>query len=237
MAFRRNFWVCILVAVILTVISSGSGSSNGRNRQQQTRIESSQQLNGQQIANTIQNATGTLRVNVGPLGWIISTIGWGLGIVITLAIGSLAFLLSALIFNPLKVGCRRFFLVNLYGKANFGEVGFAFKNNLLNVAWTMFVTDVKIFLWCLLLVIPGIIKSYEYRMIPYILAENPNIATRDAFQASKRMMDGNKMNAFMLDLSFIGWFILNALTAGLVGLFWLNPYKASTDAALYDTLR
>ena len=66
---------------------------------------------------------------------------------------------------------------------------------------------------------PGIIKSYEYRMIPYILAENPSINWREAFRLSKAMMDGQKWNTFVLDLSFIGWDLLSAVTGGLLGLF------------------
>ena len=59
-----------------------------------------------------------------------------------------------------------------------------------------------------MLVVPGIIKHYEYRMIPYILAENPTMPREEAFQISRRMMMGQKMDVFVLDLSFIGWFIL-----------------------------
>ena len=66
-------------------------------------------------------------------------------------------------------------------------------------------------LWSLLFVIPGIIKSYEYRMIPYILSENPNISRKRAFEISKQMMKGNKWDTFVLDLSFIGWQILSGI--------------------------
>lgn len=74
-------------------------------------------------------------------------------------------------------------------------------------------------------------------MIPYILAENENITTDEAFIRSKEMMDGNKWNAFVLDLSFIGWEILNAFTLGILGIFYVNPYIHQTDAALYDCLK
>ena len=74
-------------------------------------------------------------------------------------------------------------------------------------------------------------------MIPYILAEYPDMEWRDVFATSKRMMDGEKWNAFVLDLSFLGWQLLSIITCGLVGIFYVNPYKGLTDAALYMALR
>ena len=62
-------------------------------------------------------------------------------------------------------------------------------------------------------------ESYEYKMIPYILAENPRISRKRAFEISKNMMDGEKWNAFVLDLSFIGWNLLSTITFGIVGVF------------------
>ena len=102
---------------------------------------------------------------------------------------------------------------------------------------TMFLRQLFTFLWSLLFVIPGIIKSYEYRMIPFILAENPDTPYKDAFEMSKKMMMGNKWDAFVLDLSFIGWFILTAITCGILGVFYVNPYKYMTDAELYVALK
>ena len=101
----------------------------------------------------------------------------------------------------------------------------------------MFLKALYVFLWSLLLVIPGIIKGYEYRMIPYILAENPGIDTKEAFAMSKQMMDGNKWNAFVLDLSFLGWIILSVFTCGILAVFYVNPYIYMTDAELYVALK
>ena len=93
------------------------------------------------------------------------------------------------------------------------------------------------FLWTLLFIIPGIVKSYEYMMIPYLLADDPSLTRQQAFEYSRRMMDGNKMKAFVLDLSFILWSILGGLTFGLVNIFWTFPYRYATRAELYLTLR
>lgn len=86
-------------------------------------------------------------------------------------------------------------------------------------------------------IIPGIVKSYEYQMIPYLLADNPQMTKEEAFAESKRMMQGQKWNAFVLDLSFIGWDILSGMTMGILGIFYVQPYKDGTHAALYEALR
>lgn len=100
----------------------------------------------------------------------------------------------------------------------------------------MFFRDLYTFLWSLLFVIPGIVKFYEYRMIPYLLAQYPDMPMEQAFETSRRLMDGNKWKAFVLDLSFILWFLLSGITGGLVGLFYVQPYFEQTSAALYDAI-
>lgn len=74
-------------------------------------------------------------------------------------------------------------------------------------------------------------------MIPYILGETPNITKEEAFALSRIMMTGNKWNAFVLDLSFLGWYILTGLTFGILGIFYVNPYVKQTNAALYQKLK
>jgi uncharacterized membrane protein len=91
-------------------------------------------------------------------------------------------------------------------------------------------------LWSLLFVIPGIIKGYEYRMIPYLMAENPDLSSEEAFALSKQMMNGQKWDAFVLDLSFIGWDILAGFTFGILSALYVQPYKNLTNAALYEEL-
>ena len=151
--------------------------------------------------------------------------------------GVLALALRIFLLRPLEVGCRRYFLEDIIHPAELDCLKAGFSGNYRNVVWVMFCRDIFIFLWTLLLIVPGIVKSYEYRMVPYVLAENPDLSREEAFALSKRMMDGDKMNAFILDLSFIGWALLTILTCGLVGIFYYQPYLALTDAALYQTLK
>ena len=91
-------------------------------------------------------------------------------------------------------------------------------------------------LWTLLLVIPGIIKAYSYSMTFNILRENPEMTAGDAITASQKMMDGHKMDLFLLSLSFIGWAILASITFG-IGYLWLIPYIYTAYAAFYETLK
>lgn len=158
-------------------------------------------------------------------------------IIIFLILMSVVILLDVFICNPIEVGCKRFYVRNLNESAQVGNVGFAFDNHYKNITKTMFFRDLYTILWTLLFIIPGIVKSYEYQMIPYLLAENPQMSREQAFAESKRMMSGQKWRAFVLDLSFIGWNILSAITLGILGIFYVQPYMDATHAALYEALR
>jgi uncharacterized membrane protein len=154
-----------------------------------------------------------------------------------LVLFAFGFALQALLFNPLELGCKRFFRKNLDEPANLSNVAYAFDHNYKNIVKVMFLRSIYTFLWSLLFVIPGIVKSYEYRLIPYILSENPDMKSEEAFALRKQLMTGNKWKAFVYDFSFIGWQILSALTCGIVGIFYVDPYKYSSDAALYEAIR
>ncbi len=93
-----------------------------------------------------------------------------------------------------------------------------------------------IFLWTLLFIVPGIIKGYAYYMVFYILAENPDMSSKDALAESKSLMEGHKFEFFKLQLSFIGWFILSIFTFGILG-FWLAPYVNIATAVFYTDLK
>ena len=154
-----------------------------------------------------------------------------------LVIFALVLALDAFIFNPLEVGSQRFFLRNLNQPSEVKEVAHAFDTNYKNTVKGLFIRDLCIIAWSLLFIIPGIVKSYEYRMMPYLFADDPTMTKERAFAESKQMMTGQKWNAFVLDLSFLGWNILSAMTLGILGLFYVNPYQSQTNAALYEKLR
>ncbi|QNK56851.1 DUF975 family protein [Paenibacillus sp. PAMC21692] len=153
-------------------------------------------------------------------------------IVLLFALAFRIFLLS-----PLEVGSRRYFKQAAEQDANLNNLGYAFgKGRYVDIIKSMFWRGLLNFLWYLLLIIPGIIKSYAYSLVPYILADNPNIGYRRAVQLSNQMTRGHKFRIFVLDLSFIGWFLLGLL-ALFVGYLFVLPYYNATKAELYLTLR
>lgn len=99
-----------------------------------------------------------------------------------------------------------------------------------------FFTGLFTFLWSLLFVIPGIIKAYSYAMAMYILAENPEMPALEAIDKSKEMMNGHKMELFVLYLSFIGWGLLCAVTFGIAAI-WVIPYMNATMANFYKSIK
>ena len=111
----------------------------------------------------------------------------------------------------------------------FGGFRILFKVLWLNILMTIFCI-----LWGMLLIVPGIIAAYSYRMALYIMIDNPQLSTLDCITQSKRMMAGHKGELFILDLSFIGWYLLNIIP--LVSI-WVTPYTSVTNAYFYLTLR
>ena len=99
-----------------------------------------------------------------------------------------------------------------------------------------FLMGLKIALWSMLFMIPGIVKSFSYAMAPYILAENPGMSARAAINRSKEMMEGHKMELFILQFSFIGWAIVSVFTFGLL-LIWLVPYMGAATANFYNAIK
>lgn len=95
---------------------------------------------------------------------------------------------------------------------------------------------VLVFLWTLLLIVPGIIKSLAYSMAPYILKEDPEIGYMDALRKSEAMMQCHKMELFVLYLSFIGWILLGCITFG-IGMLWVSPYIYGTVGLYYEDLK
>ena len=150
----------------------------------------------------------------------------------------IAFAFTVLIADPLIVGGKKYFLqVRKSNNAPIGILKEVFqKEHWFHIAIIMFLRNIYTALWYLTIV-GGIIKTYEYRMIPYILAETPKIDRKEAFVLSKQMMKGNKWKTFLLDLSFFGWNFLSVFTFGILSILYVNPYNAATMAELYVALK
>ena len=161
------------------------------------------------------------------------------GIGITLSIAAIiSFCFTVFVANPLSIGGKKYFIkARVDSNTKIGIIKEVFKDkSLINIAIIIFLKNVYNTLWYIT-IIGGFIKAYEYRMIPYILADNPKIKRKEAFKLSKQMMKKNKWKTFILDLSFLGWNILSVLTYGLLSLLYVNLYNAATIAELYIELK
>lgn len=220
-AFYKNYWYCVLVALVMSIFGM---------------------IGPDLIYEWIQDRESIVYVDrmFGIVGdFFFSPLYEFLGFRLAVLVLGILFLgVKVFLGNPLEVGGCRFFVKNQTMNPTAAELGYGLQSQgYSNVVMIMFLRNLYISLWSLLLVVPGIIKHYEYLMIPYILAENPEMDRREAFLISKRMMMGEKIYAFGLDLSFIGWLILCGLTMNIVGIFFVQPYIQATRAELYTVNR
>lgn len=256
-SFKRNYWKSVLISLILALLVGGGSSGSSISSAVSNNLigssdssvtddyfnDDSSLYDGNDFYDDTYD--GNVEDDIDDLnsmadntaGMMAIGIFLIVFIIVFVVIMAVVILLDVFIFNPLEVGCKKYYLRNLNEPAQVGNIGYAFDNNYKNIIKTMFFRDLFTVLWTLLFIIPGIVKSYEYQMIPYLLADNPQMTKEQAFEESKRMMQGQKWKAFVLDLSFIGWNILSALTLGILGIFYVQPYMDATHAALYEALR
>ena len=156
----------------------------------------------------------------------------------TVAVGLAGICWRLFISNPLEVGESRYFTLCRYGEYDWENTLFAYRSGKYrHIVGTMVVRDIKILLWGLLFIIPGIIKSYEYFMVPYIMAENPRMDRARAFEISSAVTRGDKWRMFALDLGFFALYLLLAVLTLGVGIVFLMPYHKAARAELYGGLR
>ncbi len=213
-AFQKNYWAAVGVALVMSIVTgvfAGSGSK----------------------AVDRGDRSYTDNYYFSELTLLLMIVA-----VISAIVGLCMLLLGIFVGNVLMVGGYRFFIRNQNEEATAGALGYGFKSgNYGNIVLIMFLRSLFTALWTLLFIIPGIIKYYEYLMVPYIIAENPGMRREEAFMISKKMMTGQKWNTFVLDLSFLGWRILEAATFGILGIFYVEPYIQATFAELYTANR
>lgn len=159
------------------------------------------------------------------------------GIIIGIGV-MIGFLLLFFVQNVLQVGfCRYLLETRTYSGTHINRLLFGWHiKRVIKIAKILFVKWLYLLLWSFTIV-GGIIKRYSYMMVPYIAAENPEIGAREAILLSRQMMKGNKWKAFVLDLSFLPWVILDGITFGLLNILFVTPYQSLTGAELYMELR
>ncbi|MCR5654571.1 MAG: DUF975 family protein [Lachnospiraceae bacterium] len=213
-AFKANYWPAVGAGILMALAVGGSsGGSSASNSTQQAQDQMS---------------------NMDP-GQAAMVVGAVLAIVAVVLI--FASVYTIFVGGPLEIGAIAFFKDNLDAPAPFGTVLAGFKENYMKNVGTMFLRQVYLFLWGLLFFFPLLIKMYSYYAVPYIRREHPEMSANEVITASRQLMDGHKWELFVLDLSFLGWAILSALTLGILGVFYVNPYVFSTRAAFYDSIK
>ncbi len=208
---RNCYWSAFLVSLVIMFVGGGSngGSSGGS-------------------SNVVRNRFSDDYFNYFDYAFFFSII---------IAVVLIIILIRLFLGYILEVGGRKYFIRAAENDVDMNYLGFGFKKGrYINIIKAMLYRSVLTFLWTLLLIIPGIIKGYAYRMVPYILADNPEIGYNRAVELSNNMTMGHKFDIFVLDLSFIGWYLLGML-ALFIGTWFVMPYENATNAELYLVLR
>ena len=234
--FKANYWRSVLSAFLISLLAGGTGLASRfstSDMEQDYDLEevpdsSSVTFNGEEYQDMTNALNSMPEEDKAIAGMVI--VGLLAAAFVVLIIG---FLLKIFVFNPLQVGCYGFFRENAKGqhpdlgvlKTGFTKYGHTFL--------TLLLRDIFLILWTLLFIIPGIVKSYSYRMVPFILRDNPGLTASQVITRSRKLMDGQKWNMFVFDLSYIGWFLLGCITFGLVNVFWTEPYRQNANAAIY----
>jgi len=170
--------------------------------------------------------------------WICVVMGIVYSVIVSVLSGISAGIAAFLLMPPMTVGYA-YFSLRIY-RGETGDViealsaGFKdYGKSLVGILWMYLFT----FLWSLALIIPGIVKAIAYSMTPYILTDMKDVSAKDALRVSMKMTDGYKGEIFIMALSFLGWWLLSALTFGILAIFFTGPYTATSFAGLYEELK
>lgn len=243
-ALKRNYWKIVLVSLIGMLIGGGLGSSGISGGGSDIRDMASDNVkehfteheNDDVDWEGAEAVLDDIQMDIRPQDIVAVAFTVIVVLIVAAIVLAIGIALDVLLLNPVKVGINRFMVKSLDDTARIAEVGYTFDHNYKNGVKVMFFKDLYVVLWSLLFIVPGIYKAYQYRMVPYILGENPDMTYQEVLQRSKDMMDGQKWDAFVLDLSFILWHMLGGITCGLAEIFYVAPYVNLTDAALYSRL-
>lgn len=196
-----------------------------------------------QAYKTLENKWGTAVLSVliyslivGALSFVFNVVGKGGSILTDMIKGGPQLIITSLVAGPLELGLVIVCVNIIRGKEATVENLFdGFKNFATSFTLSL-VNSIFITLWSLLLIVPGIIKTYAYSMSYYILNDNPEMSQSEARKASIEMMKGHKGELFCLHFSFIGWYLLSFLTLGILS-FWVSAYLKVATAAFYENLK
>ena len=220
---RGRYWWAVLAGLIASVLG-GVGFGGSFNFDFNIKIDTSD------FGNFVQRATDG-QIDISQINSLLHPFAG-----IAAALGGLffAYWIAVLIVgSAVELGYNSFNLTLYESKADPKiETLFSRFSYFGNALLLRLLSLVKVLAWTLLFIVPGIIAMFRYSMAPYIMAENPDLSATEAIEESKRMMAGHKWRLFCLQFSFIGWWLLVALTGG-IGAVFLRPYAKAAIAAFY----
>ena len=213
--YWRSFWICLVLSFVGVGSAASSSGTAGRQAVDTTVGDTSSVYD---IVNSIPDS-------------MLSALFVGVAIG-----GIIAFCWAIFVVYPLNVGRCRYFMESRQALTPPSTVVSTFRRPYGNPIVVQLLTNLKVALGYILLIVPGVYWEYCYVLVPYLLAENPYMSATRAMELSKEMMEGEKWNFFVLRLSFIGWLLLCAITLGIGG-FFLEPYMQATYAEFYAAMR
>lgn len=239
--FTAKYWWFVLTSFLMGLLGIGFHNAAFAVRSAAVSAGNSFSNNNSNVAwnDVISNMDGLSSDQWATLGAIGAVFATALLMIVVISLVVSVFTIAFKVFvrNPILVGANRYIRDKRDSEPPMFETAFSMfrKGRYGNVVKTLFLRDLYVWLWSLLLIVPGIIASYRYMMVPYILADHPEMTTKEALQLSCDMMDGHKGEAFLLDCTFIGWRILSIVWP--VGVFWVNPYQRLTFCEYYDVIK
>ncbi len=245
-----RYWWAVVVSGIFALISTlglNSASGNlfmpisgilnaGKIKDAQGQLPDGTTLSLQNIFETLvgkSNADDAVQLVI-----LSVTIFFTVYLLIMICILIVKTLIQLFLVNPFAVSKNLFYVNNRNNMGRVRDLVTSFtRGSYSSIVKIMFMKDLYVGLWSLLFIIPGIIKSYSYFLVPYITAENPSIPVARAFEISKKTMKGQKWDLFVLQLSFLGWMILASATFFGLGFLFLDPYMEATYIEFYEQMK
>lgn len=230
---KQNYWKAFLV-VLITMILAGNLSNVG-NQRNSNNLDFDYQFNINELegfSQSFQTPASTFEFTNKAIFTPLAILGIG-GAIVTSFFAALVLISLGFVS---QVGQSRFFLDGFEGDVDINKLFSGFNSKeYIPIVKAQALAYISIILWTFLLIVPGIIKAYQYRYVPYLLAEDASLQAGEVLKRSKAMTMGHKWDIFILDLSFILWHLLSVFTFGLSS-FFVAPYVEATNAKLYKAL-
>ena len=214
-ALSGNWFVAVIAGLVASILGGLAGSGSGIS----FNFESDDSATLEQLLNELE-------IPQEMMGVILAAFA---AIMVVAAIYSLVMFIVG---SVVSIGYSQFNLDLIDGHSPNVSTLFSRFSQWKTAIWASLLVSIRVFLWSLLFVIPGIIASYSYAMVPMVMADNPDMTAKEALEESKRLMEGNRWRLFCLYFSFIGWSFVCLFTFGIAAL-WVTPYQQAAVAAFY----